>query len=439
MIKKITLILLSLLSLPSLYAKDTPDSAIYLLSLRGPIGPAASEYIKRGIKIAERERASCLVLKLDTHGGLDEAMREIVQAILLSSVPFITFVYPPGARAASAGTFILMASHIAVMAKGTSCGACHPVAIAGKEISEEMKIKIENDAVSFLKSLALKRKRDTIFAEEAVRKSATLTDQEAKARGVIDFQANSDSELINKIDGFATEINDQEIIITTRNKSIRYLNMNAREKLFQHLTNPNLAYILLMIGMYGIIFELQSPGSLFPGVIGVISLILALYSFQIIPVNYAGLFLIGLSFLLFLLEIKITSYGLLTIGGVTSFVLGSLLLFPTQSPFFPFSPATIIIVSLLTIIFFLLIVGLGIKAHLKKPTTGKEGMLNLIGEVISATPPSQGTVFVRGEYWQAVSLSGPLKKGDKVKVVEIDGMILKVAKYLPDEKKLEGD
>ncbi len=417
------------------------EGGIYFLTVRGAIGPATSEYIQRGIKICEEKSASALILKLDTPGGLDEAMREIVQAILSTRVPFITFVYPSGARAASAGTFILIASHLAAMAEGTTTGAAHPVSIGAKEIPQEMKEKIEEDAAAFLKSLALKRKRDTTFAVAAVKKSMVLTDREALERKVIDCRANSCEELLKKIDGRKVVVDNQELVISTRGKASYPIDMNARERFLQALTNPNLAYILLMIGMYGIIFELQNPGSLFPGVVGALSLILAFYSFRILPVNYAGLFLIGLSFLFFLLEIRVASYGLLSAGGIISFILGSLLLFPNFSPFFPFSISVIIIATIITILFFLLIISLGIKAHLKKPVSGKEGMVNLVGEVVDSfsAPVGEdilpsGQVFVRGEYWPALSLSGPLKKGDKVRVVEVQGMVLKV-KALKEEVK----
>ncbi|MEO0102362.1 MAG: nodulation protein NfeD [candidate division WOR-3 bacterium] len=384
----------------------------YILTLKGAIGPASRDYILRAIREAKENGASLLLLKLDTPGGLDLAMREICQGILQSKVPFLTFVYPPGARAASAGTFIVMASHFAAMAQGTSIGAAHPVTIGGKDVSGEMKEKVENDAVAYLVSLAKTRGRDTIFAEEAVRKSATLTAEQALKKGVIDFLANSEEELLEKvkIKGVAIE----------REKNFP---MNPRETFLHYLTDPNLAYILLVLGMYGIIFELQAPGAIFPGVFGGLSLILALYSFQIVPVNYAGLALIALSFILLFLELKITSYGLLTIGAIISFFLGSFLLLPKAD--FPLSTNIIIIAGIVTILFFLLILSLAIKAHRKEVLTGKEGMVNLIGEVAEDFS-ERGRVFVRGEYWESISLSGLLKKGEKVRVVDVSGMVLKV-------------
>ncbi len=398
---------------------------LFLLTLNGPIGPATKEYVLRGIESAEKESASCLILRMNTPGGLDEAMREIVRGILQAKVPFITFVYPPGARAASAGTFLVMASHIAAMANGTAIGAAHPVQIGGGEGDEEMKNKLVNDAVSLLKSLAQKRNRDTTFAVEAVKKSLSLTEREALERRVIEVLANSEDELLNQIEGRRIEIANKEIYLRVLGKTKKVFTMNDRERFFQILTNPNLAYILLLLGMYGLIFELQSPGAIFPGVFGAISLITALYSFQILPVNYAGLALIGLSFLLFLLELKITSYGLLSLGGIISFVMGSLLLFPS-SPF-PFAKTTIIVIGLITLILFLIIISLGIRAHIKNVATGKEGMIDLVGEV-SEDFSTSGQIFVRGEYWQAISLSGPLKKGERVRVVEVNGMVLKVKK-----------
>ena len=398
-----------LLLLPLLiFARDE----VYTLSLSGPIGPAARDYIRRGVREAHQAQASLILLKLDTPGGLDLAMREICQEILNSNIPFLTFVYPPGARAVSAGTFILMASHLAAMAQGTSCGACHPVTIGGKEISEEMKMKMENDASAYLLSLARARNRDTIFAREAVKKSATLDAEGAFQRRVIDFLANSEEELLKKVKERGIKIG-----------RIRNLPMSPREKLLHHLTEPNLAYILLTLGMYGIILELQSPGTILPGIFGTLSLSLALYSFQILPVNYVGLILIFLSFLLFFLELKITSYGLLTIGGIILFFLGSTLLFPRID--FPLSPKTVLIAGIATVIFFLLILLLGIRAQGRRVQTGPEGMINLIGEVVEDFSET-GQVFVRGEYWKAISLSGSLKKGEKVRVVSISDMVLKV-------------
>ncbi|MEO0117013.1 MAG: nodulation protein NfeD [candidate division WOR-3 bacterium] len=385
---------------------------VYILTLKGAIGPASRDYIGRALKEAKEDSASLLLLKLDTPGGLDLAMREICQGILQSPVPFLTFVYPPGARAASAGTFIVMASHFAAMAKGTSIGAAHPVAIGGKEISEEMKEKVENDAVAYLISLAKVRGRDTTFAEQAVRKSVTLTAEQALEKGVIDFLANSEEELLEKV--------KTKGMVIERKKNFP---MNPRETFLHYLTDPNLAYILLVLGMYGIIFELQSPGAIFPGVLGGFLLILALYSFQIIPVNYAGLALIALSFILLILEIKITSYGLLTIGAALSFLLGSFLLFPKAN--FPLSPPLVVIVSIFTIFFFILVISLGIKAHRQKVVTGREGMVNLIGEAAEDFS-ERGRVFVRGEYWDSISLSGFLKRGEKVRIVDVSGMVLKV-------------
>ncbi len=400
---------------------------IWLLRFTGPIGPVSAKYIVTGIEKAQKEKAQCVILVMDTPGGLDESMREIVKAILNASTPIVSFVYPSGARAASAGVFIMFASHIAAMAPGTNIGAAHPVALGSKEIDSVMRDKVTNDAVAYIKSLAHRRNRNEEWAEKAVRKSVAITETEAIKLQVIDLIAGSIEELIEKLDKREVNLDGHKVVLQTASAKVKNFDMSPTQRFLYLLTNPNIAYILLLIGFYGIIFELQNPGVIFPGVIGGISLLLALYSLQMLPVNYAGLGLIILGIIMFILEIKITSYGLLTIGGIASLLFGSLLLFESPLPFFRPSMVLLVVAVVVTALFFILIVGLGIKAHLRRPTTGKEGLIGEIGVAQDNLNPL-GVIMVQGELWSAESVSGEVKKGEKVKVLQVEGMTLKVSK-----------
>lgn len=403
------------------------NNDVWRLKFSGPIGPISAKYIISGIEQANKEKAQFLVLEMDTPGGLDESMREIIKTILSSSIPVVSYVYPSGGRAASAGVFIMFASHIAVMAPGTNMGAAHPVSIGGNPIDSVMKDKVTNDAAAYIKSLAHQRNRNEEWAEKAVRQSVSITETEALKLGVIDLIARSLEELIQKLDKREVKIDNHQLILQTASAKVKNYDMSSTQRFLYLLTNPNIAYILLMLGIYGLFFELQNPGAIFPGVIGGICLILAFYSLQMLPVNYAGLALIILGIIMFILEIKIMSHGLLTIGGIASLFFGSLLLFQSPLPFFRPSIVLLAAVAIITAIFFGLIVGLGIKAHLRKPTTGKEGLIGEIGVAQDDLNPD-GMVLVDGELWSAESISGEIKKDEKVRVVEIKGMKIKVEK-----------
>ncbi|MCX7785214.1 MAG: nodulation protein NfeD [candidate division WOR-3 bacterium] len=403
---------------------------IYLLKFSGPIGPVSADYIIDGINEGEDKGAIAVIIKLDTPGGLDESMREIVQRFFQAQLPIIVYVAPAGARAASAGVFITMSADVAVMADGTNIGAAHPVSVGGGEVASEMKEKITNDAVSYLVAIAEKRNRNKRWAEEAVRKSSSLSAREALKLGVIDFIANSDQELITKLDSVFSARGVRHQMPVTSARIINY-NLSPWQRFLLFLTNPSVAYILLMLGVYGLFFELQSPGTIFPGAIGALCLILAFYSFRLLPTNYAGLALIGIAILFFILEVYITSYGLLSLGGIVSLIVGSLLLFQSSAPYFRLSLSLIIAVVVLTLIFFGFIIGFAIRAHKKKVTTGKEGLVDEIG---SATTDLnlEGTVKVRGELWNAESIDGKINQGEKVKIVKVDGMTLKVKRLAED-------
>lgn len=405
----------------------TQNNVVWRLKFSGPIGPISAKYIIAGIEQANKEKAQFLVLEMDTPGGLDESMREIIKTILSSSIPVVSYVYPPGGRAASAGVFIMFASHIAVMAPGTNVGAAHPVSIGGNDNDTVMKGKVTNDAAAYIKSLAHQRNRNEEWAEKAVRQSVSITETEALNLRVIDLVAGSFDELLQKLDKREVKIDNHKLILQTASVKIKNYDMSSTQRFLYLLTNPNIAYILLMLGIYGLFFELQNPGAIFPGVIGGICLILAFYSLQMLPVNYAGLALIILGIIMFILEIKIMSHGLLTIGGIASLFFGSLLLFESPLPFFRPSIVLLAGVAIITAIFFGLIVGLGIKAHLRKPTTGKEGLLGEIGVAQNDLNPV-GLVLVDGELWSAESTSGDIKKDEKVRVVKVNGLNIKVEK-----------
>lgn len=401
------------------------SNEIYLGEMSGVISPASSAYILRAISIAEEKNGVCLIIKLDTPGGLDESMREITKRILNTRVPVVIYVAPRGARAASAGVFILYSSHIAAMAPGTNIGAAHPVGMGGGKIDTVMASKVTNDAVAYLQSLAKARNRNIEWAEKAVRQSASIDDETALKIGVCEVLADDEVDLINKLDGKEVRILDETIRLNTKSAPLKKISMSLREKLLLILTNPNIAYILLLLGIYGLFFELQNPGMIFPGVVGAICLILGFYALHLLPVNYAGLALILLSAIFFILEIYVTSHGLLSVGGVISLIVGSLILFESDLPFLRVSWEVIMVVVIITIIFVGLLLFLGIKAQFRKPAAGKEGLLGEQGITRSEVNREGGTVFVHGELWNAVS-DTPIKKGVKIKVIGSQGMVLKV-------------
>jgi len=292
----------------------TPKPSIYLLQLNGIINPITSQYVVSGIEDAEAEEAECLILQLDTPGGLDTSMRDIIKKMLNSTIPIIVYVSPSGGRAASAGVFITLASNIAAMAPGTNIGAAHPVVMGGEEIDEVMKAKMENDAAAYIKTIAEKRGRNTQWAEKAVRESVSITEQEAIEIGVIEFIANDVNELIEIINGVRVTTASGEKVLNTKDAEIITVKMTFKDLFLHSLTNPNVAYILLFLGIYGILGEFSNPGSFFPGIVGGISLILAFVAFQSIPINYGGFLLIIFGVILFVVEVYTPTFGLLTAG-----------------------------------------------------------------------------------------------------------------------------
>jgi membrane-bound serine protease (ClpP class) len=393
--------------------------------MSGVISPASSAYILRAITIAEEKNAECLIIKLDTPGGLDESMREITKRILNAKIPVVIYVAPKGARAASAGVFILYASHIAAMAPGTNVGAAHPVGMGREKMDTVMVSKVTNDAVAYLQSLAKARNRNIQWAEKAVRESASIDDETALKIGVCEIIAENEEALINKLDGRDVKVDEYTKKLDTKSVPIKKFSMTLRERLLLILTNPNIAYILLLLGIYGLFFELQNPGMIFPGVVGGICLILGFYALHLLPVNYAGLALIILSAIFFILEIYVTSHGLLSIGGVISLIMGSLILFESDLPFLRVSWEVIMVVVIIILVFVGLLLFLGIKAQFRRPSAGKEGLVGETGIARTDIDNKGGTVFIHGEWWNAVS-DKPIKKGAKIRVINSEGMVLRV-------------
>ncbi len=394
-----------------------------VITVQGVINPVSSEYIEKSIEKANEQGMEALVIELDTPGGLDTSMRSIIKVINGSEVPVVVYVAPSGARAASAGVFITMAAHIAAMAPGTNIGAAHPVGIGGK-MDKTMVEKVTNDAVAYIKSIAERRGRNVKWAEDAVRNSVSITAREALKLGVIDLVSKDIGDLLDRIDGMKVKTPAGEKVLHTRGASVVRKQMGLRLKILALISNPNIAYILMLLGFYGLFFEFTNPGSIFPGVVGGICLILAFYAFQTLPVNYAGLLLIVLAVILFVLEIKITSGGVLTIGGIISMIIGSIMLFESPDPFIKLSIYLIVPAVFATAFFFSVTVGLVVKAWKRKPVTGVEGLVGLEG-VAHTDIFDDGMALMHGEYWRAYS-DEPVKKGEKVIVESVSGLRIKV-------------
>ncbi len=410
--------------------KKNLSDKIYVIQVEGAISPPVAEFIVEGIETGQKEEAKLIVILLDTPGGLDLSMRKIIQAIESSYVPICVFVWPVGARAASAGTFITISAHIAAMAPGTSIGAASPVMMGGQQMDEKLRKKIENDAIAYIKSLGERHGRNTEWLEKAVKEAATLTAEEALKNKVIDVVAENITELIKKINGMKIKTPVGEITIEISNYEIVRFEQNIKHRILKVISDPNIAYILLMIGIWGIFFELANPGAVFPGVIGAICLILGLYSLQTLPVNWAGLLLIIMAIILFLLEVKFSSAGILALAGIGSMILGSLMLFRSPEPFLRASVKLIISSTLATAAFFVFVAYKGLKAQLQKSFVGLESIIGELGEVIDDFKNGKGKVFIAGEIWDAElnTQVEEVKKGDKVKVINTKGMKLIVEK-----------
>ncbi len=402
-----------------------------IITIDGIINPVAADFITQSIDEAEAYGATCLVIELDTPGGLVESTRIIIKKMLASKVPVIVYVTPSGARAASAGTFITIAGHIGAMTPGTHIGAAHPVTIQGDQDEEStMFKKIENDMAAYIRGIAEQKGKNAEWAEKAVRESVSITAEEALEKNIIDIICKDTNDLLEKIDGRSVNINGKKITLKTSGTQVKRMEMNFRQEFFNVISNPNIAYLLMSIGMLGLFFELKSPGLIFPGVVGVISLILAFFGLQTLPINYAGLALIVFGIFLFIIELYAASYGLLTTGGIISFVLGSMMLIDTPYPFLKVSLSIIIPVALSFAALFVFLLGAVIRAHSSRIKTGFEGMIGEKG-VADTDIAESGKIFIHGEIWNAKS-DEPVKKGDEVKIAGRNGMVFKVEKIKND-------
>lgn len=420
--KHISLYFCFLFSLSSLTRAQTVVS----ININSSINPVTATFIHDAIEKANREKATCLLIHINTPGGLLVSTRVIVTDILGSPVPVIVYVSPAGAHAGSAGVFITLSAHIAAMAPGTNIGAAHPITLQGIP-DTVMNEKATNDAAAFIRTIAEWRNRNMQWPEEAVRQSVAITENEALQKKVIDLIASNDEDLLNQVDGKTIQLTSTLVILHTKGAAIEVYEMGPLDKLLNLLSDPNIAYILMLMGMFGIMFELYNPGAILPGIVGVISLILAFYTMHTLPINYAGLALIIFAIVLFILEIKIVTHGLLAIGGVISLLLGSMMLIRAGSSleFVKLSRSVIITSTAVTSLFFVFVLGLGLKAQRRKPVTGMGAMIGLTGESLDTLNP-QGDVRVHGERWNAESVSGNIDEGKKVRVTGIKNLKLYV-------------
>ncbi|MBL7095047.1 nodulation protein NfeD [candidate division KSB1 bacterium] len=404
------------------------ESQVELIQIQGgTINPISADYIISAIDQAEENRSQCLILELDTPGGLIAATQDIVKRMLASNIPLVVFVHPPGSGAVSAGVSITIAAHFAVMAPGTNIGAAHPVGAGKTDTSDVSVQKATNWWATYNRSIAEKKGRNSEWIEKAVRESESITETEALEKNVIDFICPDLDSLLNILDGKIAEVDTGKVTLHTKNAKIIRHKMNLRFKILDIISNPSIAYILLMLGLLGIYFEFSNPGAILPGVLGGIFLIVAFFAMQQLPINVAGILLILFSLLLFLLEIKITSYGLLAIGGIVSMLLGSLMLFKSTPSISIHLPLNLIIsVTFAISAFFIFAIYMAIRTHTTKVTTGKEGITGETGVAVTNIDP-EGQVKLHGEYWKATSQT-KIKKNDKISVVKVDGLLLTVKK-----------
>ena len=419
---------LFLLPTPGLTETEQIPAAgsISLLSIRASINPVTAAFIIEQIEAANRNSDRAILIQLDTPGGLDTAMRDIIQAELNSRIPVIVYIAPQGARAASAGALITIAADFAVMAPGTNIGAAHPVSIGpGGQPDQTMMDKIANDAAAYARSLAQKRGRNQEWAEQAVRESVSISAEEALDMSVIDLVAENTDALLSRLDGYKYLRDGQAVRFSTAGAQLRAVEMNWRQKILNAVSNPNIAYLLMMLGIIGIFFEISQPGVILPGAIGAIAILLALFAFSSLPVNYIGVLLILLAIVLFILEVKVASYGMLAVGGIISMAFGSLMLVDSSEPYLQISRAVIAATVTVSAGFVMFATWMVIRTQRRPVTFGQEGMVGKIGVTVGALH-GNGRVFVHGESWQACA-EEPIADGEQIEVIAmLDGLKLKV-------------
>jgi len=413
-------LLMLLLAIPGHVAAEE-TAAVHILKVAAPIGPGVAGFVADALDAADRENAACIVIQLDTPGGLAESMRQIVTKILATNTPVIVFVAPSGARAASAGVMITMAADIAAMAPGTNIGAAHPVGAGGKDIDDAMSEKVVNDMVAQARSVAEQRGRNADWVEEAIRDSVSITETEALRENVIDLVADDTDALLSLLDGRKVK---GKGALTLKDAPRKMVVEGLRTKILRAISDPNIAFILFLIGAAGLYFELSHPGAIFPGVIGGLCLILAIYAFQVLPVNFVGILLMVLAVILFILEIKVTSYGMLSVAGTIALFLGGLMLFKESDYGIRVSLGVLVPAVGVVSVFFAAVAGLAFKAQVAGARTGLRGMIGEIGIVKQAIDP-EGKVAVHGELWKARA-DAVLAAGQTVRVVAVDGLTLMV-------------
>ncbi len=427
---------LSLLSLFPLSSLAQTDSGIvYVMKVKGTINPVLERYFSRGISACEERNAQACIVQLDTPGGLDSSMRDIIQTIQSSTVPVVVFVSPAGARAASAGVFITMAAHVAAMAPNTAIGAAHPVALGPsgqtQELPSAMETKVINDAVAYIRGIADLRGRNADWGEQAVRESVSDTEQDALKANVIDLIATDVNDLVRQLDGRQVKLLNNTVVIHAQGAEVRPLNMTMTESFLFTISNPNIAFILLSLAVLGLFLELANPGAILPGVVGGILLVLALFSLGSLPVNWAGLLLVLLALAMFVTEVFVTSHGILAAGGIVALVVGGLVLMSGNAPGFKVSLWVILMMAVILGGMVLLVLRAVLRSQRRQPVTGKEGLVGKAAVVRTPLDP-EGVVFLDGERWQATSEDGKIDSGENVQVTKIEGMRLWVKR--PEKK-----
>ncbi len=428
MLKRTTWVILALMVLLTYggASAQTRGDHVDLLVFEGPITPVFERYVEHGILTAEHDGAEAMILEMDTPGGSVDITHEVVQKILNSSVPVVVYVAPSGAHAASAGTFVTLAAHVAAMAPGTTIGAASPISNEGKDLEKTLKKKVTNVLAKDIRNLAERRgKKAADWAEKAVTEAQAATAKEALEMGVIDFVAEDVTDLMSKMDGMKVTVRGKEMVLHTKGLPIRRIPMSPLDSFLNAITSPAIAVILLTLGINGLIFELASPGAYLPGIIGAICLLLSFYALGALNANYTGLLFIALAFLLFIVDIKAPTHGVLTAGGIASFIFGSMVLFSTPYTTVPW--ATIVGLALATGAFFLFAIAAAVRTYRKRPVTGSEGLVGMVGEAKGELDP-EGMVLVHGELWEATAEDPPVAKGEKVVVTEVQGLKIRVRK-----------